>query len=127
MSEEAKMFCNICGKEIAIEKMMEVAINISPWTQSYIRTCIECGEKKMDEEQEALRIERLKNYRPYTQLEAQDELVGMQLQTAHNKRCLVTAIDGDKVLAGDKWVTLAELLFEYWIGYDHPCGKVVQK
>lgn len=126
MSEEAKMFCNICGKEIAIEKMMEVAINISPWTQSYIRTCIECGEKKMDEEQEALRIERLKNYRPYTQLEAQDELVGMQLQTAHNKRCLVTAIDGDKVLAGDKWVTLEELLADYWFGYNAPCGERVK-
>lgn len=128
MSQEVKMFCNICGKEFAIENMIEVPLDNYPWAQNFIRTCKECGEKKHDEQQEALRRDLLKNFRPLTPSEALEELPGKEVRTAGDTvRCIVTAVDGDRVLAGDKWVSLEELFSEYWFSYNDPCGKKVKR
>lgn len=128
MSEEAKMFCNICGKEIAIEEMMEIPVNNGAFDLTHLRTCNECGKKTLDEQREAMRRAYLKDCRPFTPDEALKNLPGKEVRTAGDTvRCIITAVNGGKVLAGDHWVTLEELLADYWFSYNTPCGERVKK
>lgn len=127
MSEEVRMFCNACGKDFSAKEMVEIPVDNGAFELIHLRVCKACGEKTLSDQREAMRREFLKDYRPFTPREALDLLPGKEVRTASDKaRCIITAVNGDKVLTGDKWVTLEELLADYWFGYNAPCGERVK-
>lgn len=128
MSEEEKMFCNACGGDFSAKEMMEIPVDNGAFELIHLRVCKACGEKTLSDQREAMRREFLKDYRPFTPREALDLLPGKVLRTIGEKtRRLIVAVDGDRVLAGNKWVTLEELLADYWFAGNEPCGKRVTK
>ena len=128
MSSEMKMFCNICGKEFNAEEMMEVSVDNEDIELRHMLTCNVCGEKALFEQRKAMHEAFLKDYRPFTPDEALIRLPGKEVRTTGNTaRYIVTAVNGDKVLTGDKWLTLGELLADYWFIYGGPCGEKVEK